>query len=198
MGSSVTRSAAALIGLAAWASPGTSWPLGPLRVEAGVQAGAGTTPFGTPNPLGFGLGARAGASLANVYGGVSMRYYFGGSSVTCPTIELSTCQSIQVSVHAIVYGFEGGYDFEWLRPLTLRPRIGVGNFELFEQQQTLGAGGAVVESGATSYFYLEPGVTVLLPLGRVFVALDTGFLWLPAADGTNLSFTGQGQVGLRF
>jgi hypothetical protein len=57
--------------------------LGPVGVEVGGRVGYGTTPSNFPsgsiNPLGLGLGARAGIDVSAFYGGVNFMYYLGGS-----------------------------------------------------------------------------------------------------------------------
>src|SRR5580692_6891662 len=73
--------------------------LGPLDIEVAARLGVGTTPSNIPsgatNPLGFGLGARAGVSIIGLYGGGSIDYYLGGSQGS-------------ESVHTLKYGLEGG------------------------------------------------------------------------------------------
>src|SRR5579862_4965574 len=59
--------------------------LGPVDLEVGAKVGVGTNPISdqngtsTPNPLGFGLGARGGVSFLGIYAGVQLMYYFGSS-----------------------------------------------------------------------------------------------------------------------
>jgi hypothetical protein len=58
--------------------------LGPLSLEAGINAGYATSPDSADaiNPLGVGLGGRVGVSILGFYGGVDGEYYLGGSTST--------------------------------------------------------------------------------------------------------------------
>jgi hypothetical protein len=164
-----------------------AFALGPVDLELGARAGGGTNPFGgnpqPPNPLGFGLGARGGATIFGIYGGVGVMYYFGSSE---------TVLGSSVSVHSLLYGAELGYSVK-LAILTIRPQVGLGNC-------TLSATGA----SDTNNLYVEPGLTGLITLGTIFVGADANALILPGikqADGTtgtSTAFTLHGQVGVKF
>jgi hypothetical protein len=91
-----------------------------------------------------------------------------------------------------MYGLDLGPNFK-VAILTIRPLLGLGNFELSTSPG----------SGNPSYFYLQPGVTALVSLGLLFVGADANLLVLPSvATGTGnqveTAFTLHGQVGLRF
>jgi hypothetical protein len=169
--------------------------LGPVSVEVGAKAGLATNPAdsGQPNPLGFGIGARGGIEIMNVYVGANVLYYFGS------TQTLSTgLGSVDVSEHTLLYGLEGGYGFKFLDDLiTLRPQLGIGN-------ATYSVSGLGPLDGSRSNLYLEPGVTVLVGLGGLYVGGDANYLVFPSADQgggqtkTWTSFTLHGQVGLKF
>jgi hypothetical protein len=169
--------------------------LGPLDLEVGAKAGVGTTPGGVPsgypNPLGFGLGARAGVSIIGLYGGLSFMYYFGGSSnVQIPTG--AGVISVSESVNSLLYGVEGGYGTK-LGPLALRGTVGIGNIGT-----TASASGV---SQTQNGLYIEPGVTGIFSIGIWFVGADANVLVLPSyAGGSSLeaAFTLHGQFGVTF
>jgi hypothetical protein len=169
--------------------------LGPVDLEVGAKVGVGTNPISnsnagnvsvsSPNPLGFGLGARGGVSFLGIYGGVQLMYYFGSSQ----DASISG-QSFSTSEHSLLYGIEAGYGFTLLDLLTIRPQIGIGNFTA-----TVSASG--FPSQSNSNLYLEPGVTGLVSLGMWFVGADANALFLPGADHTTTAFTFHGQVGVK-
>jgi len=178
--------------------------LGPVDLEIGAKVGVGTNPISsantpgssngqsTPNPLGFGLGARGGVSFLGFYGGVSLMYYFGSSQDASVPGE-----SGSVSDHTLMYGVEAGYGFTLADILTIRPQIGIGNFTVTASDNVSGvvSGGA---SSSDSNLYLEPGVTGLISLGGWFVGADANLLFLPGADyNTTTAFTIHGQVGIK-
>jgi hypothetical protein len=132
--------------------------LGPVDLEVAAKVGAGTNPeggSGSPDPLGFGVGGRAGVSFFHVYAGVNVMNYFGSSG---------SFGGVPISQHSLQYGVEVGYGFS-LSILTLRPQVGVGNFVVY--------GGGSESSGVTTLsvstnghiLYVEPGVTAIVPFG---------------------------------
>jgi len=162
--------------------------LGPIDLEAGLRVGAATNPDADlpANPLGFGVGGRAGVGVFGLYGGVSAMHYLGGSGDVGPaTIDYS----------ATLVGFEAGYTIKSLPVVNLRPQLGVGS-------ATLSASGANVDS-SEGHLYLEPGLTAIVPIGLFFVGADVNALFLPGVDRlggdstTYVSFTMHGQLGLR-
>jgi hypothetical protein len=169
--------------------------LGPIDLEIGAKAGGGTNPFGQPpNPLGFGLGGRAGVAFFGIYAGVDAMYYFGGKSTLTPPGVQTGGESF--SDHSAMYGFDLGYNFK-IALLTIRPQLGIGNFTV-----TSGVDGQ--GSSSHSNLYLEPGLTALVSLGLLYVGADANILVLPGVEqptggtGTNTAFTLHGQVGVRF
>jgi hypothetical protein len=162
--------------------------LGPVSVEIGAKVGAGTNPTGDSlNPFGFGLGARAGVSFFNIYAGLSFMYYFGGKA----DIPDSTDKR---SGKTVLYGFEGGYDFNIVNVVIIRPQLGIGvyngNFK--------GPGGFTTDTADGKNLYLEPGVTAVVPLGLWFVGGDANALFLPGQSGSSAGFTFHGQIGFKF
>ncbi len=174
--------------------------LGPLDLEIGARAGVGTTPGGTPsgapNPLGFGLGARAGVSIIGLYGGLSFMYYFGGSANEQVPVGTSVV-SASASVHSLLYGVEGGYGSKF-GPLALRGTVGVGNIAT---TGSFSGAGVSFPSQTNNGLYIEPGVTGIVSLGMWFVGADANVLVLPSYNNQSsleAAFTLHGQVGLTF
>ena len=165
---------------------GNAHALGPVDLEVGALAGYGSAPSNfpstSPNPLGFGIGARGGVDIFGFYGGVKLMYYLGGSQGG-------------FSDHSLSEGVDVGYNIK-LAVLTIRPMLGLGNFTI-----TGSYGGASTDTGS---FYVEPGVTGLVSLGLIYVGADVNALLLtsePKAGGGNqmdTALTIHGQVGLTF
>jgi hypothetical protein len=164
--------------------------VGPIDVEVGAIAGVGTTPSntgsGVPNPLGFGIGGRGGVSLFGFYGGLEGMYYFGGSQNG-------------VSDHSAMYGVDLGYNIK-IANITIRPLLGIGNFTVSASVGDF--------SGSNSTLYLQPGGTVLVSLGLLYVGADANVLILTglaqsnangtSSNQTDIAFTFHGQVGVKF
>ena len=183
---------AGLLSLAVVASfSGNAFALGPLDLEIGAKAGVGTTPSNFPNgatnPLGFGLGDRAGVSIMGLYGGGQIIYYLGGSENS-------------VSVHTLMYGVEAGYGTKLIDILTLRAQVGLGSYDINA------SGGGF--SHDQSNLYVEPGITAMitLPIVGWFVGADANVLLLTGMPDQNgngsgtldTAFTLHGQVGYTF
>jgi hypothetical protein len=176
-------------------APNDAHALGPADVEAGAKVGVGIPLNNEPNTilgLGFGLGGRAGVTLFNVYAGVAGVYYFGQTKNT-------------ETLHTLMLGIEAGYDFKPSRFLTLRPQLGLGDHEYFVKDDANPSG------SDSSYFYLEPAIVGLVPLGNLYVGADAGVRILPAGpalspcpDGpgtchtSHAGLTLHAQVGVRF
>jgi hypothetical protein len=177
----------------------TASALGPLDIEIGAKAGVGTTPSNLPsgsiNPLGFGIGGRAGVSILGLYGGGSIIYYLGGSQSE---------PGGSVSVHTLMYGFEIGYGMKLIEILTLRAQVGIGSYDMS------GSGSTAFGSGSSDIkdLYIEPGLTALVSLPFVgwFVGADANVLALTGMPDpnnlggktTDIGFTLHGQVGYKF
>jgi hypothetical protein len=179
---------ALLLGVAAALVAHDAHALGPLDLEIGAKAGVGTTPggvpSGSPNPLGFGIGGRAGVSIIGLYGGLSGMYYLGGSQNG-------------LSAHSVLLGVEAGYGSK-IGPLSLRGTVGIGNIET---DVSLSGGAAAGISGSNNGLYIEPGVTGVVGLGLWFVGADANALILPSYAGSSsleAAFTLHGQVGVKF
>jgi hypothetical protein len=109
-----------------------------------------------------------------------------------------------------MYGVEAGWGFKPLDNVTIRPQVGLGNASF---GYTLSCP-LIVSPGNQSVtptcsteaprnnLYVEPGVTVLVALGRLFVGADVNVLVFPGLElaATTLQFfiTLHGQVGVKF
>jgi hypothetical protein len=191
--------------------------LGPVDVEIGAIAGAGTLPThqgngavvlgssgeAVPNPLGFGLGGRAGVGLHGLYAGVEGLYDFGGSD------------AYGVKAHSDLFGVDVGYSFK-LPIVTIRPLVGIGNFTetvsgLPQPSCPAGSGPcSVPNSQSYNTLYVQPGITVLVSLGTLYVGADANLLMLTSLPGyagcqcsngqdqLELALTFHAQAGVRF
>jgi hypothetical protein len=181
----------------ALAYPRDAHALGPIDLEIGAKLGYATDPSSgntTINPMGLGIGARAGiVFLGGVYAGANFMYYTGGSDVGD-------------SLHTILYGLEAGYGLK-LAILTIRPQVGVGIWSLSVSPSSLTA----APSTSYSHLYVQPGVTALISLGMLYLGADVGLLLIPGlengADPNNpgqqlsklgVSVTFGGQIGVKF
>jgi hypothetical protein len=183
----------ALLALVAIGSLGISrnaHALGPVDVEvAGKVGGASNVLSGSnPNPLGFGLGGRAGVSIFGFYGGLAGMYYFGSSQNGAGALGLP---DLNVSVHAVQYGFEGGVNIGLLNKLlTVRPQLGIGNLTV--------TASALGQSQDSSSVYVEPGVTGLVTFGLLLVGADVNVLFAPSLTQSNAAVTAHAQIGVKF
>ena len=177
--------------------------LGPVDLEVGAKVGGGTNPLSgeSPNPLGLGIGGRAGLAFAGIYGGVALMYYVGESQNVS-----SALGSGSISDHVLMYGFEGGYSLYFLdKLLTIRPQIGVGNFTISVSGSGSVSGIGFSGSNSANNLYLEPGVTALISIGQWFVGADANVLILPGitdpggtSSSTDTAFTLHAQGGVKF
>ncbi|HEV3194346.1 MAG TPA: hypothetical protein VGY54_27790 [Polyangiaceae bacterium] len=182
---------AAAAGVGALSVPRDAHALGPVDLEIGARIGGASSPVsGGLNPLGFGMGARAGVSLFSFYGGLSFMYYFGGGQ------DVSTggaAPPFHYSVTSTLFGFDLGYNIG-IPLITLRPQLGIGNYS----GNGTGSGPGFSIPGSANNLYLEPGVTGILSLGMWFVGADANFLFLPGLDNSQAAFTAHGQGGIKF
>jgi hypothetical protein len=181
--------AAAGVGTFAFTRPAAA--LGPIDLEAGARVGYGSSPYKDSdfNVMNVGIGARAGLSIFNIYAGASVMYYFGSSHdnevVKTPT-GLGTAK---VSGTSFMYGIEGGYNFSLLF-LTIRPQIGVGNF-----QTHLSWNGG---SANAHNIYIEPRATALIGISFVYFGADIGVLLTPGLSDSKAAVLANGQLGVKF
>jgi hypothetical protein len=190
----LSRVSAIFAGVAAALLAHDAHAFGPIDLEIALKGGYGTSPGGGsgPNPLGIGLGGRAGVSIFGLYGGASLINYFG---------ESQTVVGVKTSVHTLMYGFEGGYGSKF-GPLTLRGQVGVGN-----AHGSIDVSGGPLPGGSVSNdtLYIEPGATLLIVIGKFLMGADANVLFLPnqtdpvtGKQSFDAAFTAHAQVGLRF
>ncbi len=175
--------------------------LGPVTVEAAATLGGGMNPSLVTNPLGFGLGARAGVSFHEVYGGIMGRYYLGTTAADA-TVNPGTTAPSSLAMRGALEGVEVGYTFG-TPVFRVRPLVGVGNSTLFARSSPPGT----VTSESFDNVYIEPGVLLMVPIKMFFVGADLGVVILPRAmlapvgystPTSYASFVANGQVGVRF
>ena len=170
--------AALLVTLTIALSSKEAHALGPIGIEVGAKVGYGASPGGASvNPLGIGLGGRAGITFFGIYAGGEILDYIGSGD------------GIGGTYHAIQYGGELGYSWT-ISVLTIRPQIGVGNISL--------SGSTLYPSGSS--LYLEPAAVALITIGIIYFGADVGALMItsePAYGGAgNLTPTTNFQTGL--
>jgi hypothetical protein len=156
--------------------------------EVAARVGVASTPTDEPNqPLGPGVGLRAGASLTHLYFGIAGDYWFGGSQRG-------------LSDHAFTVAIEGGYSFVIAEILTIRPTMGLGDRDIHTSSPS-----------ESSIAFFEPGVTALVQLpAHLFIGADLGAMLAPprynpcvvaGACGSTSWGTAvllHGQVGVKF
>jgi len=180
--------------LAVLTAPTDAHALGPIDLEIAAKVGYANNPgSGVPNPLGVGLGGRAGVSFMGAYGGVNILYYFGGTS----NVNIAS-----VSANSLLYGIEAGYGVTLVDILTIRAQLGVGNITISSSGSL---GSVAAPSSSLNNLYLEPGLTGLLGFGTYFVGVDANLLVLPSiakqnggGSSTETCFTLHGQIGVKF
>jgi hypothetical protein len=161
----------------------------PLDIEVALQGGYGAVvPFqnirnpGGANTIGIAVGGRAGVSFHGVYLGVDGSYNFG------KTDQVTTYTT---SDKSFMLGLAAGYGITLAERVTLRPRLGVGNFVLTDT--FYGTGNAL---------YFEPGVTGLYSFGHFIVGADFDYLVIPGTTLTvSQTLSGpivRAEAGLRF
>jgi hypothetical protein len=188
---------AVLACLGALSADRSAHALDPFDIEVAAKAGYATSPLSgnggssTGNPLGFGLGGRAGLVLDDtIYFGGSVTYFFtGNENLTNAAVSGSSVAEtpVSVSTKVLMYGAEMGYGSDLFSLLTLRPHIGFGD-------ATISYSG---ESSSTTTWYLQPGMTGLVTLGKFLVGADVDMLLL-AVSQPQAAFLFDAQVGAKF
>jgi hypothetical protein len=181
--------------LAILAFPTKANALGPVDIEIGARGGVTASPLG---PLGFGIGGRGGVSIFGFYAGIDVIDYLGATSACGGCSMPAGAQQLQQSRSALLYGFEGGYNFKF-SVVTIRPQLGLGDFRWSTSYGGSPGNPPPGPSAISNYFYLEPGVVGLVSLGMFFVGADVGVLLLPTGpDPPDPGLTVHGQVGVTF
>jgi len=176
-------------------SSGDAFARGPVGVEVGAEAGYGTSPGGAAvNPLGLGVGGRAGLTLWGLYLGVEGVNYFGSPDGNGG------------QYHAVQFGGQLGYRIK-ISSVTIRPQVGVGDVYLFGSS----AGVTSPALPTALCLYTQPGAVVFASFGALYVGVDASALLIvnePAyvlsgsqyvfSTSLTVAFTAHGQIGLKF
>jgi Autotransporter beta-domain len=159
------------------------------------------------SPVDFGLGARAGASVAHFYFGLDVDYYFPKTTSSSPPGDSGlgsaygsgTTASSSSTTSFLFYGAQLGYDIRLVPALTLRPVVGLGwNRESTTCSTSSGAGYSCAGVSETD-LYAEPGVQALYALGtRAFVGVDANYLMVFGSGSSGRAFSAHGEVGVTF
>jgi hypothetical protein len=172
-----------------------------IELAARVGGGAPNLLHG-PNPLAVGLGARGGVLWRDhFYLGAAVTAYLGETApeqVTTGACNFSdSCPVTRVSANSILYGIDRGYGFKLAHIVTIRPGAGVGYMSVTTTSQPVGTVSG--SHSASGYLYVEPALTVLVAIGRMFfVGVDGGALWLASDETASVVFTGHAQAGVKF
>ncbi|HXX66927.1 MAG TPA: hypothetical protein VEK07_07085 [Polyangiaceae bacterium] len=176
--------ATASLTIAILAFPAKAGALGPVDIEIGARAGIATNAVA---PLGFGIGGRGGVSIRDLYAGIDVIEYLGGTSTCEGCTEPSGAPPIRQSQSALLYGFEAGYNFKFSL-VTIRPQLGLGDFRLSA------CDGAPCAGAISNHFYLEPAVVGLVAIGILFVGVDGGAILFTPDSALEV----HGQIGVTF
>ena len=172
----------------------------PMRVELGEKVGASSA--NDPVDLGIGIGERVGVTFANFYAGLTLTYYVGGSgpSITVPNTNFGSSTTFSFSEHSLMYGVEAGYGITLAERVTVRAQLGIGNLIGTTTTSSLYMipGIAPNAPNSRSNVFLEPGITALLLLGRLFLGADLNVLAMPGMENAHGGLSAHGQVGLVF
>jgi hypothetical protein len=179
--------------------PGEARAVGPVDIEGGGTLGYGTNPSHGPNPLGVGLGVRAGVNVYGLYAGVDLTYYFGGSgncgggapnsgdglSSLPPAYCSALPAEVSLSQMSVLYGVDVGYtlNIPRVRFLKFRPILELGDSEI-TRTGTVGLSDITTAASLAQYrsensFYVQPGLTVLLVVDAFFFGVDANLLLIP-------------------
>lgn len=148
---------------------------------AGALVGVGTADYTL-----FGVGARAGYTLpmTPTYLGGTFIYHFGRDNL-----------------RSYVFGVEGGYDVS-LSPVVIRPYLGLGDAVVRAESLTINVGGMTYGGGFewAGNFAIWPGVTLLYPMGALFLGADARVQFIPdaAASEHTVSFGAFATLGMSF
>lgn len=181
---------------------------GPVDIEIAARGTFGTNPSSsTANPLAFGVGARAGASLLGFYAGADFAYYFGSGSARFYEPNFNQYSATERSLKI---GGDLGYGFQ-LAFLTVRPRVGLGDLVVSSSSTLVSScrlcaltGVAGAPPSSQDDLYMEGAVTALVPIERYFLGADVELLVIPnplngsCCDELETAFTFGGQAGVRF
>jgi hypothetical protein len=181
-----------------------------LDLELAERLGWSTNPSsGSGNPLGFGIGGRAGLGFNGHYLGVEFMYYLGSYYANGTGVVGA---EEWVSYNAVMCGFELGHDFK-VRSVTFRPLLGLGalaaptNWRFVDTCPHCAVAGTAGQNAGnpltSNSLYLEPGMTVLFSFGAFLLGIDASLLVLPSqksvsgGSATDIALTVHLQAGAR-
>jgi hypothetical protein len=186
----------------------------PIEIEGGGFIGYGTNPSKGPNPFAVGIGARAGVDVYDLYAGLAITYYFGGSG-NCgggapnsgegmSSLPATYCGAgigeVSLSQMSVLYGVDLGYTLSIPRVkyLKIRPLLELGDTEI-TRSGNVGASdvtaGALSQYHSVNSFYAQPGLLVFLTVSGFFIGADANLLLVPGVlditgAGANMDGTG--------
>jgi hypothetical protein len=199
------------------ASPRAASAWGPVDIEGGGTLGYGTNPSHGPNPLGVGLGARAGVNVGGLYAGVDVTYYFGdsgncgggapNSSDGLSSLPAGFCTTlpgeVSLAQRSVLYGADLGYSWSVprVRVLKLRPMLELGDAAV-SRTGTLGSSDLTTTPSLSpdrqeNRFYLQPGLTLLLVVDAFVLGVDANLILIPGVvdlEGVGASADGSGNL----
>jgi hypothetical protein len=199
--------------LSAWSRDASAVP---FEIEGGGYIGYASNPSHGPNPLGVGIGARAGVDVYNFYAGVAATYYFGSSgncgagapnsgnglSSLAPAFCTQDAAEVSISQMTVLYGVDLGYTLSFPRAkfLKIRPILELGDSEL-TRSGSVGASditmGTLSQYRSANAFYLQPGLEVFLTASGFFIGADANLLVMPSiTDIDSASTIGNGPGSL--
>jgi hypothetical protein len=196
-----------------WAWPGQASAAVPFEIEGGGYIGYATNPSHGPNPLGVGIGARAGVDAYNIYAGIAATYYFG-SSGNCgagapsgeglgslpPAFCGQDGAEISISQMTVLYGVDLGYTLSFPRAkyLKIRPILELGDAEL-TRSGSVGKSditeGTLAPYRSANAFYLQPGLEVFLTTSGFFIGADANLLVIPSITDIDSAATSEDAAG---
>jgi hypothetical protein len=206
------RIAVVLAGACVWAWPGQASAAVPFEIEGGGFIGYATNPSHGPNPLGVGIGARAGVDAYNIYAGIAATYYFGASGncgAGAPSGEgLGSLGAfcgeddaeISISQMTVLYGVDLGYTLSVPRAkyLKIRPILELGDAEL-TRTGSVGASditeGTLAQYRSANAFYLQPGLEVFVTTSGFFIGADANLLLIPSITDIDSASTSEDGAG---
>jgi hypothetical protein len=138
-------------------------------------------PNGAPGPLtGLGYGVRAGVSYAGIYGGLAFTDYL--TEGECLSDSVDACST----THGRAFSFEGGYGRTFLRILTIRGQLGIGDYwtssagSLTDCPDVAGSAcKTTLSHSGSDTFFLQPEALVQVALGPVLVGADASIIYMP-------------------
>jgi hypothetical protein len=207
---------AVALGACLWGWSGEARASDAIEIEGGGYIGYGTNPSHGPNPLGVGIGARAGVDFYNFYAGLAATYYFGASGecgggapnsgAGLSSLPSSFCSAVagevSLSQMTVLYGVDLGYTLTVPRArfLKFRPILELGDAQITRTGSVAMSDittGPLAQYRSANSFYLQPGLEVFLTVSGFFVGADANLLLMPSVtdiDGASNNNDGTGNL----